>query len=255
MRYASLPMYGEQELHPAIEQWWAGIARHLRDRGIESVPDALTWPDDLYALWRSPDLLFGQTCGHPLVHTLSRSLTIVATPHYDAPGCDGPHYRSLILVREDTAARSVGELREKSLAVSSTDSYSGYHVWRRILSGSRGATDMFGAIVLTGSHRASIRSVREGQAEVCAVDCVTHALLSDRMPDELAGTRILDRSPPAPALPFITGAATTQDELVQLRDGLFAALDDPSLAKARAALRLAGASVLTGEDYRQAFAG
>ena len=255
MRYASLPMYGEQELHPAIEQWWAGIARHLRDRGIEAVPDALTWADDLYALWRSPDLLFGQTCGHPLVHTLLRSLTIVATPHYDAPGCDGPHYRSLILVGEDTAARSVGELREKSLAVSSTDSYSGYHVWRRILSGSRGATDMFGAIVLTGSHRASIRSVREGQAEVCAVDCVTHALLSDRMPDELAGTRILNCSPPAPALPFITGAATTQDELERLRDGLFAALDDPRLADARAALRLAGASVLTGEDYRQAFAG
>ena len=186
MRYASLPMYGEQELHPAIEQWWAGIARHLRDRGIGAVPDALSWPDDLYALWRSPDLLFGQTCGHPLVHTLLRSLTIVATPHYDAPGCDGPHYRSLVLVGEDTAARSVGELREKSLAVSSTDSYSGYHVWRRILSGSRGATDMFGAIVLTGSHRASIRSVREGQAEVCAVR-LRHACVAERPDARRAG--------------------------------------------------------------------
>ena len=112
---------------------------------------------------------------------------------------------------------------------------------------------MFGHIVLTGSHRESIRSVREGRADVCAVDCVSHALLGDRAPGELAGTRVLERSPLAPALPFITGAATTPDELVRLRNGLFAALADPCLADARAALRLTGASVLSEADYRRTF--
>ena len=49
--------------------------------------------------------------------------------------------------------------------------------------------------------------MREGRADVCAVDCVSYALLGDRAPGELAGTRVLGRSPLAPALPFITGAS------------------------------------------------
>ena len=253
MRCATLPMYAEPELRPAIERWWAGVARHLRGHGVGDVPDGLAWSDDRYRAWRSPDLLFSQTCGHPLVHSVGRSVQIVATPHYDAPGCEGPKYRSHVLVHEDTEERSIGELRGKRLAVNGRDSWSGYRVWRRILSGSVDVEEMFGHIVLTGSHRESIRSVREGRADACAVDCVSHVLLGDRAPGELAGTRVLERSPLAPALPFITGAATTPDELVRLRNGLFAALADPCLADARAALRLTGASVLSEADYRRTF--
>ena len=177
----------------------------------------------------------------------------MATPHYEASGCEGPTYRSFILVREDMKARDVGELGGTRLAVNGRDSWSGYRVWRRILSESLEVEEHFGHIVITGSHRASVRTVREGRADVCAVDCVSHALLGDGAPDELAGTRVLGRSPLQPALPFITGAATTEGELARIREGLFAALDDPELSEARAALRLAGASVLTEADYRQAF--
>ena len=253
MRCATLPMYAEPELRPAIERWWAGVAGHLRDQGVTDVPDALAWPDDRYRGWRSPDLLFSQTCGHPLVHSIGGSVKVVATPHYGAPGCDGPTYRSFVVVRGDTEARSIGELRGKRLAVNGRDSWSGYRVWGRILSGSVNVEEMFGDIVITGSHRESMRSVREGRADICAVDCVSYALLDRSSPGELAGTRILGRSPLQPALPFITGAATTERELVRLRDALFAALADPGLAEARAALLLTGASVLTEADYRRAF--
>ena len=246
-------MYAEPELRPAIERWWTGVARHLRDHGVTEVPDALTWPDDRYREWRSPDLLFSQTCGHPLVNSVGSSVQIVATPHYGASGCDGPKYRSFIVVRKDTGPRSIGELRGLRLAVNGRDSWSGYRVWRRILSGGVDVEEMFGEIVITGSHRESIRSVREGRADVCAVDCVSYALLGARSPDELASTRILGRSPLQPALPFITRASTTEDELARIRDGLFAALADPRLAEARAALLLTGASVLTEAQYRRAF--
>ena len=92
--------------------------------------------------------------------------------------------------------------------------------------------EYFGHIVITGSHRESVRAVRKGRADVCAVDCVSHALLGDRAPGELAGTRVLGRSPLQPALPFITGAATTEGELARIREGLFAALADPELSEA-----------------------
>ena len=253
MRCVTLPMYAEPELHSAIERWWVGVACHLREHGVADAPDALTWSDDRYREWRSPELLFSQTCGHPLVHSLGNSVQVVATPHYGAPGCDGPRYRSFIVVHEDTEAQSVGDLRGRRLAVNGRDSWSGYRVWRRVLSGSDDIKDVFCHIVPTGSHRASIRSVRERHADVCAVDCVSYALLGARSPDELACTRILDRSPLQPALPFITGAATTTDELTRIRNALFAALADPSLAAARTALLLTGASVLAEAVYRRAF--
>ena len=255
MRCATLPMYAEPELRPSIERWWTGVARHLRDHGVAEVPGALAWSEDRYRAWQSPDLLFSQTCGHPLVHSLGSSVQVVATPHYEAPGCEGPKYRSFVLVREDTGDRSIAELRGKRLAVNGRDSWSGYRVWRRILSASIDVEEMFGEIVITGSHRESIRGVREGRADACAVDCVSYALLGARSPAELDGTRILDHSPLQPALPFITGAATEADELARIRDGLFAALADPRLAEARGALLLAGATVLTEATYQRAFGG
>lgn len=250
---ASLPMYGIAELRAATETWWAGVARHLEECGIAGVPKMLTWPRDVYRHWRSPDLLFSQTCGHPLVNLIAGDVRLVATPHYGAPGCDGSRYASHVLVRADAAAESIDGLRGGRLAVNGPDSYSGFHVWTRLLPSGETRESYFGRIIETGSHRAAIRGVRTAEADVCAVDCVTHALLSDRAPDEVEGTRILATSPPVPALPFVTGAATSTDDATRLREGLFAALADPSLAEVRAALRLTGASVPTEADYLQAF--
>ena len=252
-RVASLPMYGEAEALPATERWWAGLAGHLRDHGVQGVPDTLTWPDDYHGHWRAPGLLFSQICGYPLVHRIAPAVTLVATPRYDAPGCEGPRYGAHVIVREGASARSVGDLRGVRLAVNGTDSYSGYHVWRHMLPAGDSPPSFFGEIVATGAHRASIRHVAAGEADACAVDCVTHALLSDHAGDALRGTRILTSSPTAPGMPFVTGAATSAEDVEKLRAGLRAAIADPSLAPARAALRLTGVSVLTDEDYRSAF--
>ena len=253
LRLASLPMYGEAEVRPTTESWWAGLARHLRDHGVRDVPDTLTWPDDYHRHWRSPALLFSQTCGYPFVNVLGTEVKLVATPHYDAPGCDGPRYGAHVIVRESARARSVADLRGGRLAANGTGSYSGYHVWRHMLPAGDDPLSFFGEIITTGAHRASIRSVAAGKADACAVDCVTHALVSDQAGEELRGTKILTSSPNAPGMPFVTGAATPSEDVEKMRDGLRAALADPSLALARKELRLTGASVLTDEDYGKAF--
>ena len=253
MRHAGLPMYAEVEFRPAVQRWWSGLAGHLRARGVSGVPELLTWPEDRYRQWRAPGFLFGQTCGYPLVHHLAPDVKLVATPHYSAPGCDGPRYAAHVVVRDADPAESIRDLRGTRLAVNGEDSYSGYHVWRRLLPAGENVRTFFGEIAAIGSHRASIRSVAAGEADACAVDCVTHALLADRLGGELRGTRILATSPPAPGLPYVTGVATSDEEVRALREGLFAALADPSLRRAHEALRLAGASVLEPEDYRRAF--
>ena len=252
-RLASLPMYCEDEVRPATERWWAGLARHLRDHGVQGVPETLTWPDDYHGHWRAPALLFSQTCGYPFVNVLGAAVRLVATPCYDAPGCEGPRYGAHVVVPENASAQSIADLRDCRVAVNGTGSYSGYHVWRRMLPAGEEPPSYFGEIVATGSHRASIRSVAAGEADACAVDCVTHALLSDSAPEELRGTRVLASSSTAPGMPYVTGAATSDDDIERLRGGLRAALADPSLAPARKELRLTGADVLTEEDYRTAF--
>ena len=252
-RLASLPMYCEAEVRPATERWWAGLARHLREQGVQGVPDALTWPDDYHGHWRSPGLLFSQTCGHPFVNVLGPAVKLVATPSYDAPGCAAAAYAAHVVVREDAVARSVADLRGSRLAANGTGSYSGYHVWRHMLPAGEDPPSFFGEIAASGSHRASIRLVAAGDADACAVDCVTHALIADRAADELRGTRILTTSPTAPGMPYVTGAATSDEDIARMREGLRAALADPSLAPDRKALHLTGASVRTAGDYRQAF--
>jgi len=253
MRHAGLPMYAEVEFRPAVQRWWSGLAGHLRARGVSGVPELLTWPEDRYRQWRAPGFLFGQTCGYPLVHSLATDVRLVATPHYGVPGCDGPRYAAHVVVHDTDPAENVGELRGGRLAVNGEDSYSGYHVWRHLLPAGEDVRSFFGEVAAIGSHRASIRSVATGEADACAVDCVTHALLSDWLGGELQGTRILTTSRTAPGLPYVTGAATSDSEVRKLREGLFAALADPALAPARKALRLSGASVLEPGEYRRAF--
>ena len=252
-RHAGLLMYGEIEFRPAVQRWWSGLAGHLRSCGVPGVPGLLAWPEDRYRQWRDPGLLLGQTCGYPLVNYLASDVKLVATPHYSAPGCDGPRYAAHVVVRESDPARGVHDLRGARLAVNGEDSYSGYHVWRRLLPAGEDVRSFFGEVAAIGSHRASIRSVAAGEADVCAVDCVTHALLSDWLGGELRGTCILATSPPAPGLPYVTAAAASDEEIRKLRDGLFAALADPALRRVREALRLSGASVLEPEEYRRAF--
>ena len=124
---------------------------------------------------------------------------------------------------------SVADLRGLRLAVNGMTSYSGYRVWRHILPAGDDVQSYFGEIVTSGSHRASIRCVAAGEADACAVDCVTHALLSDQSGEELRGTRILASSPTAPGMPYVTGVATSDDDVERLRAGLLAAIADPSL--------------------------
>jgi ABC-type phosphate/phosphonate transport system substrate-binding protein len=92
--------------------------------------------------------------------------------------------------------------------------------------------------------------VGAGKADVCAVDCVTHALLARYRPSALAGTRVLTTTRSAPGLPYVTRAGVDADLLRRLRDGLHAAFADSQLADTREALLLSGVQVLDRDAYR-----
>ncbi len=248
-RLASLPMYDLPELARATESWWRGLAGAMTREGLRDVPARLTRPDDHTALWRGPGLLFSQTCGYPLTHAYKDDLRLVATPAYGAPGCRGAEYCSVIVVRDDQPATGLADLKGSVAAYNALDSQSGYSALRAAVAPLAGGKPFFARLVESGGHAMSLELVGRGEAEVCAVDCVTFALLARYRPAAVRGLRILAESAVAPGLPYVTGAAIDEDTLSRLRAAVFAALADPSLVETRAALMIEGAEVLRESAY------
>ncbi len=254
MAVASLPMYDLPELRPALDAFWAGIARHLRREGVTDAPAALAQGQLGSALWSAPDLLFSQCCGADLTGAFAGSLRPLATPCYHAPGCRGPDYASVVVVAEDAAVSSLEGLRGKVVAINDPHSHSGMNALRALIAPLSRGGRFFAAVEVSGAHAASLAMVARGEADVAAIDCVTHALLARHRPAALIGTRALCETARAPAPPLVTRADAGEDLIERLRAALRAACEDPGLAAARDDLLLAGIEVLPPSTYRRIIA-
>jgi ABC-type phosphate/phosphonate transport system substrate-binding protein len=251
MSFASLPMYDLPGAAEATAELWRGLARHFRQAGIEDVPDDVIRQPKLPAHWLSPDLLFSQTCGYPLRHAVRGKVQLVATPCYDAAGCDGPSYRSILLVSAASRARSLADLQGARVAFNSTDSQSGYNALRFMVAPLASGGRFFGEVIKTGSHFASLAAVAAGKADVAAIDCVSLALFRRYSCEAASAVRELCLTPAAPSLPYVTAGASDFDLVARLRTGLRAAMADPALAAARAALLLKDVMLLPDSAYER----
>lgn len=244
-RPVALMMYALPEMAVSLRLWWEGLARHLREAGVERVPDKMENPMDVAAHWLDKDLLLSQTCGYPLTHILEDRVTLVATPIYEAAGCEGINYRSMIIVREDLAVDTLEDLRACDVAINSWDSQSGFNALRaKIHTLTTPGEHFFTRTMVTDSHGRSIEAVREGETHCAAIDGVTLALYGRHRPDDVSGLRVLDQTGSSPGLPYITRKDISGNELDAIRTGLFAALADPNLSDVRADLLLKGAEVV-----------
>ena len=244
---ASLPMYLADP--SAVVDLWHGLARHLRDAGLPDVPAELCWPDALPAHWLAPDLLLSQTCGLPLMTTLAGRVTLVGAYAYRAPGCEGVWCRSQIVVRAADAAQQLEDLRGRRVACNSLDSQSGYNSLRAAVAPLCRDGRFFGERQLTGGHRASVLAVRDGLADVAAIDAVTLAGLRRHQPETTQGLRVLAQTARYPALPLICASPCDAGRLARLRTALAATVTDDALADARDRLFIAGFQVLSLDDY------
>ncbi len=244
-------MYDLPELRGAHAALWAGIACHLRRAGAADVPASPTWDRPAGELWSNPELLLSQCCGADLTGACAGALRVVATPRYRAPGCAGGDYASLAVVAEASAIRELEDLRGRVAAINYPESHSGANALRALIAPFSRDGRFFSAVTVSGAHVASLALVASGAADVAAIDCVTHALLARHRPAALAGTRVLCRTAPAPAPPYVTRADAGDDLVARLRAALDAALADPALRAARTELLLDGIELLPEAAYRR----
>jgi ABC-type phosphate/phosphonate transport system substrate-binding protein len=238
-------MYDHEAPRWATDALWSALATALVDHGVPA-PAALDRRADYASAWREPGLVLSQTCGYPYATELRGRVRLVATPAYRAAGCDGARYCSVLLVRADDPAQVLADLRGRRVALNATDSQSGHNALRAAVAPLATGGRFFAGVVATGSHTASAVTVASGAADLCAIDCVTWAMLDRYEPEHVAALRVIDQTAPAPGLPLITGPAAP---LATIRAAVIAVMAAPDLAAAREALLLEGVEILADSDY------
>ena len=212
---ASYPMYNLPSMQQGIADWWQSIAQQLAQTGICLDFQRSIIEKDLYQHWLNPNLLISQTCGYPLTTVLKNKVKLIGTPVYESQYCSDADYCSLFVVRSTDDAESIDNFKGRIFTFNGTDSQSGFNSVRNYLQERDIDTPFFGENKVSGQHINSIASVANGTADICAVDCVTHALVKRYQPHLLENTRILTTTKKTPGLPFIT-SMNTSDEIIDL---------------------------------------
>ena len=247
---AALPMYGLPQIAAANDALWACIAASLREQGVEA-PDRLARGGDLASFWRNPGLLFGQTCGYPYAKDLRDAVVLIATPEYSFAGCDGAWRRSFVVCAAPDERCDLGSFRGAVAAVNGWDSDSGMNLFRATIAPIARRARFFAAVIVTGSHLASLEAVADGRAELAAIDCVTFGLMQRFRPGLVERVAVVAESLPSPGLPLIASARLPDSTVAAVRNALFAAVADPGLAEPLDALGLEGARLTTPADYER----
>ncbi len=249
MTVASFPMYDFAEVAGALDSLWAALSRALA--GGDDVPDSLVHGEEPDALWGDDALFVSQCCGYDLVNRYAGILRPLVTPRYTAPGCQGTEYCSQIVVGEGAAIAELSDARGSVCAINGFDSHSGMNALRALVAPLHRDGRFFSRVLQRGSHADSLAAVASGEADICAVDCVSHALLARHRPAALAGTRILCQSARAPAIPFVTRVDRGETFALRLQTALLQVLGDPELEDVRRDLLIDGGEILPITAYER----
>lgn len=198
---ANMMMYSRPETEGALARFWGAIAERLTAAGIAApktmAQDAGGWP-----VWSDQMLVLSQTCGMPYRLWLHGKVQLVGTPDYGLAGCPAGYYNSPLVVRATDEGADIGAYRAARFAYNARHSQSGYAAPFTHLA-PRGW--WFSDTLRTGGHAASARAVRDGAADIAALDAVTWNLI-ERYEPWARDLRVLEWTEPTPGLPFITGA-------------------------------------------------
>ena len=234
----ALPMY--LGVPDAVESLWTLLRKALQEYGLHGLPNAVEWPQDLHAHWLAPTLLLSQTCGFPLTHDLKGQVQLLGCFRYTVPGCEGIECRSVLITRQEHKDLLLADFRQRRVALNSADSQSGYNALRAAVAPLAQGGKFFAAALETGSHSGSVDAVREGRADLAAIDCVTWALLQTHDVPATQGLCVIGHSALYPGLPLITALSTPPAQVQALRTCLHGLITAPAAANTLAQLLISG---------------
>lgn len=188
------------------------------------------------AQWRADDLIVSQACGLDLF-VGDWPIEPVLAPVFDLDCPPGHYFSYLVGPREEHLGRE-NPRSGRVAAVNSLSSRSGFTALLSVCTPR--------AMVVTGSHRASLSALRRGAATVACIDAVTWRILERDAPALVEGLNVLERTASAPAPPYVVRRNGERDRLVRR---MTAATRNPATRLARRALLLCGVIPVTSADY------
>jgi ABC-type phosphate/phosphonate transport system substrate-binding protein len=204
--FVSLPMYDWPELQSAWDVFWHHVMNRLRGSGINS-PDRMQRNANFKDDWTDPRLLLGQACGWPFVSRLSNHVVPIARFDFGLPEAKPGHYHSVFIRQKGRSYPESNQIETLlaqncvQIAINDEDSQSGFRAFGELLA--QPITIPRTCVLVTGSHRASIRAVALGEADIAAIDAVTwrFALAHEPLANQV---EVIGRSRTVPGLPLIT---------------------------------------------------
>ena len=234
---ASLGMYDYPHTRAANTLLWSLIREQL---GYG--PTDLAHDKDPWAIWQSPNLVFSQTCGLPFRARLHDKVQLIGTPDYGLINCPAGYYNSVIVVSLASKIWDLKSLTDQSMAYNDGLSQSGWAAPQALL---KKANIPFETGSCTGSHKASAQVVVSGDADFAAIDALTWEMLCVHFSEVTSKLRVLARTVPTPALPYITSMPQDAALIANAVDNAIKSLP----AKARETLHLKGLVRLAPSAY------
>ena len=123
MRIVCLPWYELAETRTAQDRLWSLVRQRLGSLGVRDLPKHLRRRPIIPSVLADQRFLLGQCCGYDVIYGLADLVQPLATPCYAALGCEGGNYRSFVLVRDSSDAKTLVDLR--GCVINSFNSHSG----------------------------------------------------------------------------------------------------------------------------------
>ena len=178
------------------------------------------------------DAQLGVVCGlqYVLAHDRAEEpgVELLAAPVMAAARYAGrPVYFSDVVVRADSRARSLADLRGAAWAYNERTSHSGYAVTRFALAeqGERGA--FFGRVLGSGAHLQSLAWLLDGRVDATAIDSTVLEQELRTRPELAPAIRRVETFGPSPIPPLVASRALPQDLRQRVRAALLAMHADP----------------------------
>lgn len=188
---ASLPWYDLPGSARGLDAFWNRLREQLclqHPDLQQRLPNQLDRETGLERQWNSAGLILSQCCGPDLFRPDTPELEVIARPVFSALDCEAGYYFSHIISRTDKLS---DELRVVANGPTSRSGFIALQEWLQ-QQGIEPARLLF-----SGSHQQSLLWIKEGRADLAAIDAHSWHWLKD---DTLA---ILDRTETAPTPPYV----------------------------------------------------
>lgn len=164
------------------------------------------------------DIQFVWLCG--LLYTQLRDYESVTLKPLVAPILEGyasSTYSSYLVSHKLSSYDAVPNLDGARLAYNEESSFSGYHLLRYHF---KDANTVFSKLIASGGHQQSIELVRDGKADIAAIDSTFFDYLSRERPEAIDALQVISRLEDFPIPPILVNEAIDPNIELELKNML-----------------------------------